>query len=215
MLAIPAVMDWRAAAISDDPVAVEVVALCPLYVIAAALQSITAGMANIQAQLNANNAFQPAMSAAAHHQVPQNCMPPQIPPLYMAPRTQRQPMMQPPRQNNNNNPRSTPTNFVKRFENWNYCYSCGGDIAANHNSQNCRISKKSSNHQFHATRSNMMGGSRSGVHKNLLPSTQGKQCASVISQQKRAIYNNQSNGNQQNNGHQQQRNGYQQHPQQR
>ena len=36
MLAIPAVMDWRAAAISDDPVAVEVVALCPLSVIAAA-----------------------------------------------------------------------------------------------------------------------------------------------------------------------------------
>ena len=36
MLVIPAVMDWRATAISDDPVAIEVVALCPLYVIAAA-----------------------------------------------------------------------------------------------------------------------------------------------------------------------------------
>ena len=33
MLAIPLVMDWRAAAISNDPVAVEVVALFPLYVI--------------------------------------------------------------------------------------------------------------------------------------------------------------------------------------
>ena len=36
MLAIPAVMDWRAAAISNDPVAVEVVALFLLSVIAAA-----------------------------------------------------------------------------------------------------------------------------------------------------------------------------------
>ena len=141
-------------------------------------------------------------------------MPPQMPPLYMAPPTQRQTMMQPPRHNNNNNPRSTPTNFVKIFENRNYCYSCGGDIAANHNSQNCRSRKKSSNHQFYATRTNMLGGSRSGVHKNLLHSTQGKQCASVTSQQKLALYNNQSNGNQQNNVHQQQRNGYQQHPQQ-
>ena len=35
MLDIPAVMDWRAAAISDDTVAVEVVALFPLSVIAA------------------------------------------------------------------------------------------------------------------------------------------------------------------------------------
>ena len=110
-------------------------------------------------------------------------------------------MMQPPRQNNNNNPCSTPTNFVKIFENWNYCYSCGGDIAANHNSQNCRSRKKSINHQFNATRTNMMGGLQSGVHKNLLPSTQVKQCASVISQKKRTLYNNQkSNGNQKNNG---------------
>ena len=155
------------------------------------------------------------MAAATHHQGPQYCMPPQMPPSYMEPPTQRQTMMQHPRQNNNNNPRSTPTNFVKIFENWNYCYSCGGDIAANHNSQNCRSRQKISNHQFHTTRTNMMGGSRSGVHKNLLPSTQRKQCASVISQQKRALYNNQGNGNQQNNGHQQQRNGYQQQPQQR
>ena len=36
MLAIPAVMDWRAAAISDDLVAVEVVVLFPLSVSAAA-----------------------------------------------------------------------------------------------------------------------------------------------------------------------------------
>ena len=35
MLAIPGVMDWRAAVISNDPVAVEVVALFPLSVIAA------------------------------------------------------------------------------------------------------------------------------------------------------------------------------------
>ena len=39
--------------------------------------------------------------------------------------------------NNNNNGSNDNKNYVKRFENWNYCHSCGYDISLTHWSGNC------------------------------------------------------------------------------
>jgi hypothetical protein len=55
-----------------------------------------------------------------------------------------------------------PPNPNKRWENWNYCSSHGGDIDNNHTSAMC--GKPGTMHNPNATRTNIMGGSVSGMH---------------------------------------------------
>ena len=74
-----------------------------------------------------------------------------------------------------------PTPF-KRYENWNYCHTHGGDIHDTHTSQNCRY--PGPHHNRTATRANMQGGSPAGLHKTILPSAAGR--APVLPQQQRA-----------------------------
>ena len=61
-----------------------------------------------------------------------------------------------------------PPSPVKRFANWNYCWSHGGDIHNDHHSATCQNPKPG--HQWHATRQNMLGGSTKGMWKHILPS---------------------------------------------
>jgi hypothetical protein len=65
-----------------------------------------------------------------------------------------------------------PTNPYKRWENWNYCSSHGGDVEDNHTSATC--SKPGSMHNPNAARANTMGGSVSEMQKTILPSTSGR-----------------------------------------
>jgi hypothetical protein len=73
------------------------------------------------------------------------------------------------------NPSGQPTTPIKRFDNWNYCSTHGGDVDNNHTSTTC--ARPGENHQRTATRSNTMGGSMCGMHKTILPSTVGRQAA--------------------------------------
>ena len=95
--------------------------------------------------------------------------------------------------NGNGNNRSNAKHPIKRYENQNYCHSCGFDIASTHTSQTCPKPKQ--NHQYNATRSNIMGGSMTGSHKTIMPSAAGRVCQEAKRQQ------------QHNNGYQQQQNG--------
>ena len=112
------------------------------------------------------------------------------------------------------NMQSGPGNFrnfaknpIKRFENLNYCHSCGFDISMHHTSANCP--KPGPNHQFNATRNNTMNGSRKGAHKTVMPSAAGKVCQDVLTQQRKARKaSNRPAG--QMNGYQQPNNGFQQ-----
>jgi hypothetical protein len=65
-----------------------------------------------------------------------------------------------------------PPNPYKRWENWNYCHSHGGDVDNNHTSAMC--GKPGPMHNPNATRTNIMGGSVAGMHKTILPSTSGR-----------------------------------------
>jgi hypothetical protein len=64
-----------------------------------------------------------------------------------------------------------PPNPYKRWENWNYCSSHGGDIDDNHTSATC--GKPGPMHNPNASRANIMGVSVAGMHKTILPSTSG------------------------------------------
>jgi hypothetical protein len=70
----------------------------------------------------------------------------------------------------------------KRFENWNYCSTHGGDIDNAHHSGTCQ--KPGWLHNPAATRMNTMGGSTAGLHKTILPSVYG--CAPAPSRKQRA-----------------------------
>ena len=71
-------------------------------------------------------------------------------------------------------PRGTPagnaeqfSNTVKRYANWNYCWSCGHDIKDWHNSTCCPVPKR--NHVWTATKQYTCGGSNKNAHKVTLP----------------------------------------------
>ena len=67
---------------------------------------------------------------------------------------------------------ANPPSPMKRFENWNYCHTHGGDIDDMHNSMTC--AKPGPAHNRNATRQNTMGGSTGGMHKTILPSASGR-----------------------------------------
>ena len=52
-----------------------------------------------------------------------------------------------------------PPRTVRRWDNENYCYSCGFDVAEWHTSHTCPQSCRRPDHNYHATRTNIMGGS--------------------------------------------------------
>jgi hypothetical protein len=59
----------------------------------------------------------------------------------------------------------------KKFNNWNYCSTHGGDIHHTHTSGTC--CHPSPLHNLSATRTNTMGGLTAGLHKTVLPSIVG------------------------------------------
>jgi hypothetical protein len=61
---------------------------------------------------------------------------------------------------------------IKRFENWNYCHTHGGNVDNNHTSATCACPGKQ--HQCAATRTNTMNGNMREMHKTVLPSTVGR-----------------------------------------
>ena len=77
-------------------------------------------------------------------------------------------------------PRGTPagnaeqfSNTVKRYANWNYCWSCGHDIKDWHNSTCCPVPRR--NHVWTATKQYTCGGSNKNAHKVTLPPTRSPQ----------------------------------------
>jgi hypothetical protein len=60
----------------------------------------------------------------------------------------------------------------KRYENWNYCHTHGGDVKDGHTSATCN--RQGPVHNLNATRANMMGSSPAGMHKMILPSATGR-----------------------------------------
>jgi hypothetical protein len=60
----------------------------------------------------------------------------------------------------------------KRYENWNYCHTHGGDVEDGHTSATCN--RRGPVHNPNATRANMMGGLPAGMHKMILPSATGR-----------------------------------------
>jgi hypothetical protein len=60
----------------------------------------------------------------------------------------------------------------KRFKNWNYCHTHGGDVDITHTSQTC--SRPGPAHNWHASRQNTMAGLTAGMHKTILPSVSGR-----------------------------------------
>jgi hypothetical protein len=65
-----------------------------------------------------------------------------------------------------------PPSPMKRFENWNYCHTHGGNIDDQHNSMSCQ--KPGPAHNCNAMRQNTMGGSTGGMRKTILPSASGR-----------------------------------------
>ena len=63
-----------------------------------------------------------------------------------------------------------PPKVFKRFNNWNYCFTHGFDVADGHTSATCLY--PSWNHNWNATRNNTMGGSQKDAYKVVLPSQQ-------------------------------------------
>ena len=63
-------------------------------------------------------------------------------------------------------PTCPPTPY-KRWENWNYCHTHGGDVDDTHMSALC--GNRCPTHNPNATHANMMGGSIAGMHKTVLP----------------------------------------------
>ena len=107
---------------------------------------------------------------------------------------------------NNSNTNGNEKNPYKRFDNWNYCHSCGFDVASTHSSRNC--SNQLMGHQFNATRQNTMNGSNKASHKNILPTAAGRVCQEVRDQQRAAKRTTGGNRGGNNN------NNFQQQPQQ-
>ncbi len=69
---------------------------------------------------------------------------------------------------------SNPPPPIKKFNNWNFCHTHGGNIGNKHTSATC--AQPGVNHQHAATWSNTMGGNSKGLHKTILPGATG-QCA--------------------------------------
>ena len=63
-------------------------------------------------------------------------------------------------------------NFEKRFENNNYCHTCGHDLPQWHTIKTC--DRPLMGHQYNASCKNTMGGSKKAAHKNSMPSAVGK-----------------------------------------
>jgi hypothetical protein len=59
--------------------------------------------------------------------------------------------------------RQTHTNPVKYHKNWNYCWSCGYDVADDHTSVSCPYPCQG--HVYHATRTNTCNGCQKNKHK--------------------------------------------------
>jgi len=55
----------------------------------------------------------------------------------------------------NQTARTTVPNPVKRFANWNYCYTCGFDVAQDHTSATCPAQWRKAGHQEGCTRNNV------------------------------------------------------------
>ena len=171
---------------------------------------------NQQAQLAVNATQQvavPPTIMVPPTMPPQMMQPPMMPIMpYCAPAMQ-QTHLQPIQcngQQNNCRRSGNNKNPIKRYENHNYCHSCGFDISADHSSATCP--KQKQGHQFQATMQHTMGGSMAGLHKTIMPSAGGKVCEDVKAVQ-RGLQKQQT-GYQQNkyqqNGYQQNGNGYQQ-----
>jgi hypothetical protein len=62
---------------------------------------------------------------------------------------------------------SNPPSPIKKFNNWNYCHTHGGNIHNNHMSATC--AQPGVHHKHAATMSNTMGGNNRGLHKTILP----------------------------------------------
>jgi hypothetical protein len=60
----------------------------------------------------------------------------------------------------------------KRYENWNYCHTHGGDVKDGHTSATCN--RQGPVHKPNATWANMMGGLPARMHKTILPSASGR-----------------------------------------
>jgi hypothetical protein len=67
-------------------------------------------------------------------------------------------------------------NPIKRFNNWNYCFSCGFDVEDGHTSATCPHDWRKSGHQEGCNRQNVQqyiaaghAASLKGQHKNQLP----------------------------------------------
>ncbi len=68
------------------------------------------------------------------------------------------------------------SNLMKRFTNWNACYSCGFDVAEGHTSQTCPQYLRKPDHNCYFTRQNVQqyvnagyGCSTKNRHKTILP----------------------------------------------
>ena len=128
--------------------------------------------------------------------------------LYYTPAMQQQPL-QPINYNNQQNMGSNQRNnknSVKRYENFNYCHSCGFDLSSKHNSGN--YPKRRPNHNYAAVRGNTMRGSNSGQHKTIMPSAAGKICQDGRDTQRNQSRQQNCNNRQQQVGYQQQNGGY-------
>jgi hypothetical protein len=68
-------------------------------------------------------------------------------------------------------PTCPPTPY-KRWENWNYCSTHGGDVDDSHTSMMC--GNRGPTYNSNATRANIMGGLVAGMHKSILPSACGR-----------------------------------------
>ena len=178
-------------AVNNDPALVALVAQMQ--------QTIAA-----QSQQLANSA---QTAAPQQRQMPMMQMPTM---QYCAPTMQQQPL-QPINYNNQQNMGSNGgmKNPVKRYENLNYCHSCGYDIPRKHHSGNCPA--RGPNHNYAATRMNTMGGATRANHKTIMPSAAGKMCQDARDAQRNQKQQQRRNGrkNQQQDGYQQQSNGYQ------
>merc|ERR1712155_138845 len=68
------------------------------------------------------------------------------------------------RNNNTGYPLPPPQNPFKRFDNTNYCWSCGWDVEPWHTSRTCPAHRQYAGHQEAADKNNTMGGTNTGKH---------------------------------------------------
>jgi hypothetical protein len=66
---------------------------------------------------------------------------------------------------------SNPPSPIKKFNNWNFCYTHGGNVHNNHTSTTC--AQPGVHHQYAATRSNTISDNNKGLHKTIPPGTTG------------------------------------------